>query len=100
MEAHTEPEHKRCWQAAGLGSQVQRGNIPIPVAVYRNATKGTGLRIMPRDQGNRKRFAHPMFPKTYLNIDEPTMTIEITADSMSYVEQFASDLGLPSYHRD
>lgn len=99
MEMQTGQEHRKWWQAAALGAQVPKDRIAIPMAVYRNVLKGTGLRILPRDQTNRKKFAHPMFPKTYLSIDEVAMVIEIAANSESYVEQFASDLGLPSYHK-
>jgi len=100
MEIHGETAHKKYWQAVAMGSKAQKDAIPIAISVYRNVVKGTGLRIMPRDEANRKKFAHPMFPRTFLSIDETTMTIEIAADSESYLHQLASDLGLPRYKRD
>lgn len=95
-----EPEHKKRWQAVAMGSQPQKDVIPIAIALYRNAAKGTGMRSMPRDETNRKKFAHSMFPRTFLSVDEATLTIEIAADSESYLSQLASDLGLPRYKRD
>lgn len=101
MDAHrAEPEHVKRWQAVAMGGQAQKDVIPISLALYRSVLKGTGLRLMPRDEKNRKRFAHPMFPRTFLSIDEAVMTIEIAADSESYLAQLATDLKLPRYKKD
>jgi hypothetical protein len=100
MEMPAGSEHKKLWQAAAMGTQPLKGTIPIPISVYRNVAKGSGLRSMPRDATNRKKFAHPMFPKTFLSIDEAAMVVEIAADSESYLSQLATDLGLPRYKRD
>lgn len=100
MEIPTAPEHRKLWQATSMGTQPQKGTIPIAMSVYRNVLKGTGMRSMPRDETNRKKFAHSMFPKTYLSIDETAMIVEISADSESYLAQLATDLGLPRYKRD
>ena len=97
---HTEPEHRKSWQAVAMGAQAQRDVIPISLTVYRNVVKGTGLRLMPRDEKNRKKFAHPLFPRTFLSIDETAMVVEIAADSESYIAQLATDLKLPRYKRD
>lgn len=100
LDTHGETAHKKSWQAVAMGGTPQKGTIPISMTVYRNAAKGTGLRLMPRDETNRKKFAHPMFPRTFLSIDEATTTIEIAADSESYLHQLATDLALPRYKRD
>ena len=101
MEAHhAEPEHRKCWQAAAMGAKTPKDTIPISLALYRGVLKGTGLRLMPRDEKNRKRFAHPMFPGTFLSIDEGAMIVEIAAGSESYIAQLASDLKLPRYRMD
>ena len=100
MNTHGETAHKKCWQAVAMGSKPQKDRIPIGISVYRNVAKGTGMRIMPRDETNRKKFSHPSFPRTFLSIDEATMSVEIAADSESYLHQFASDLALPRYKRD
>ena len=100
MDIHSEPQYTKRWQALAMGAQPQKDRIPIEIGLYRRVIKGTGLRIMPRDRQNRKRFSHPMFPRTFLSIDEVSMTVEIAADSESYIAQFATDLGLPRYKRD
>jgi len=100
MEIPAGSEHKKLWQATAMGTQPQKGTIPIAMSVYRNVVKGTGLRSMPRDETNRKKFAHPMFPRTFVSIDEAAMIVEIAADSESYLAQLATDLGLPRYKRD
>ena len=101
METHrAEPEHRKCWQAVAMGGQTQKDMIPISLSLYRSVLKGTGLRLIPRDEKNRKRFAHPMFPRTFVSIDEAAMIVEIAADSESYIGQLTTDLKLPRYKRD
>jgi hypothetical protein len=100
MNTHGETAHKKYWQAVAMGTKPQKDRIPIAISVYRNVAKGTGMRIMARDETNRKKFSHPMFPRTFLSIDEATMSVEIAADSESYLHQLASDLALPRYKRD
>lgn len=100
MKLQTEPQFKKIWQAVAMGAHTEQDRIPIDMATYRNAVKGTGLRVMPRDELHRKKFAHPMYARTFLVIDETTHTLEISADSESYIGQFAEDLGLPSYRRE
>ncbi len=100
MKTQSEPTYKKYWQAVAMGVQPEKDRIPIDIGVFRSLLKGTGLRVMPRDETSRKRFAHPMFPRTFLSIDEATTTIEIAADSESYLQQLATDLDLPRYKRD
>jgi hypothetical protein len=100
MSFRSEEAHKKHWQAVAMGSKPQKDRIPIGISVYRNVAKGAGMRSMPRDETNRKKFSHPMFPRTFLSIDETTMSVEIAADSESYLHQLASDVALPRYKRD